>query len=157
MKLLKLLPFAALFGLVLWTLPASAQPVEYVRVCDIYGTGFFYIPGTDQCYRPTDGQIRFETPDGTVVTESELAARVGDLESDAAISNTLEDPDLIAGERFGVRVNWGAAGAENAAGVTGSAVIADGLFGEKGRLTGSGGLGFTNGRVGGRAGMQLTW
>ena len=25
------------------------EPVEYVRVCDMYGAGFFYIPGTETC------------------------------------------------------------------------------------------------------------
>ncbi len=25
------------------------EPVEYVRVCDAYGNGFFYIPGTETC------------------------------------------------------------------------------------------------------------
>jgi hypothetical protein len=25
------------------------EPVEYVRVCDMYGPGFFYIPGTETC------------------------------------------------------------------------------------------------------------
>mgnify|MGYP000105998789 CR=1 FL=1 len=29
----------------------KAAPVEYVRVCDSYGAGFFYIPGTDTCLR----------------------------------------------------------------------------------------------------------
>ncbi len=27
------------------------EPVEYVRVCDAYGSGFFYIPGTETCLR----------------------------------------------------------------------------------------------------------
>ncbi|MEM7069111.1 MAG: porin [Pseudomonadota bacterium] len=27
------------------------EPVEYVRVCDAYGSGFFYIPGTETCIR----------------------------------------------------------------------------------------------------------
>ena len=27
------------------------HPVEYVRICDAYGTGFFYIPGTETCIR----------------------------------------------------------------------------------------------------------
>ena len=27
------------------------EPVEYVRVCDAYGAGFFYIPGTETCIR----------------------------------------------------------------------------------------------------------
>lgn len=142
---------------------AAAEPVpmEYVRICDAYGSGFLYLPGTEQCYRPADGQIRYETEkDGivtTVITESALAARVRNLESDVAISNALEDPDLVQGEHFGVRVNWGAAGSQSAAGVTGTVVLGESLFGETGRLAGSGGIGFTSGRVGGRAGMQLTW
>jgi hypothetical protein len=30
---------------------ADPEPVEYVRVCDVYGAGFFYIPGTETCLR----------------------------------------------------------------------------------------------------------
>ncbi|MGA9488336.1 MAG: porin [Methylocella sp.] len=29
----------------------QAAPIEYVRICDAYGTGFFYIPGTETCLR----------------------------------------------------------------------------------------------------------
>lgn len=29
----------------------KAAPVQYVRICDAYGAGFFYIPGTDTCLR----------------------------------------------------------------------------------------------------------
>ena len=33
-------------------LPArQAAPIEYVRICDAYGAGFFYIPGTQTCLR----------------------------------------------------------------------------------------------------------
>ena len=28
-------------------LPVKAKAVEYVRICSLYGAGFFYIPGTD--------------------------------------------------------------------------------------------------------------
>ncbi|MFN3888802.1 MAG: porin [Beijerinckiaceae bacterium] len=35
----------------------KAAPVEYVRVCDAYGRGFFYIPGTDTCIR-IGGRVR---------------------------------------------------------------------------------------------------
>jgi hypothetical protein len=31
--------------------PRKAAPIEYVRVCDAYGAGFFFIPGTDTCLR----------------------------------------------------------------------------------------------------------
>ena len=29
----------------------KAAPVQYVKICDAYGAGFFYIPGTDTCLR----------------------------------------------------------------------------------------------------------
>jgi hypothetical protein len=32
-------------------LPVKAKPVEYVKVCSVYGAGFFYIPGTDTCLK----------------------------------------------------------------------------------------------------------
>ena len=32
-------------------LPLKAKPVEYVRVCSIYGAGFYYVPGTDTCIK----------------------------------------------------------------------------------------------------------
>jgi hypothetical protein len=32
-------------------LPVKAKPVEYVKVCSLYGAGFFYIPGTDTCIK----------------------------------------------------------------------------------------------------------
>ncbi|GGD16542.1 porin [Aureimonas glaciei] len=40
------------------------EPVEYVRVCDVYGTGFFYIPGTETCLK-IGGYVRmrFEAAD----------------------------------------------------------------------------------------------
>jgi hypothetical protein len=30
---------------------AVAEPVDYVKVCDAYGAGYFYIPGTDTCLK----------------------------------------------------------------------------------------------------------
>ncbi len=35
--------------------PALAAPVEYVKVCSIYGAGFFSIPGTDTCIQVRGG------------------------------------------------------------------------------------------------------
>ncbi len=32
-------------------LPVKAKPVEYVKICTLYGDGFYYIPGTDTCVR----------------------------------------------------------------------------------------------------------
>src|SRR5438094_3883012 len=32
-------------------MPVKAKPVEYVKICTVYGEGFFYIPGTDTCIK----------------------------------------------------------------------------------------------------------
>src|SRR6266853_3937511 len=32
-------------------LPTKAKPVEYVKVCTLYGDGFYYIPGSDTCIK----------------------------------------------------------------------------------------------------------
>ena len=32
-------------------LPVKAKPVEYVKVCSLYGAGFYYMPGTDMCIK----------------------------------------------------------------------------------------------------------
>ena len=38
---------------------AEPEPMEYVRVCDTYGVGYFYIPGTETCLR-IGGWLRYE-------------------------------------------------------------------------------------------------
>ncbi|CAM5370857.1 Porin OS=Afipia felis OX=1035 GN=omp2b PE=3 SV=1 [Afipia felis] len=40
-------------------LPVKAKAVEYVKVCSLYGAGFYYIPGTDTCIR-IGGYLRAE-------------------------------------------------------------------------------------------------
>jgi len=36
---------------------AEPEPMEYVRVCDAFGTGYFYIPGTETCLK-ISGYVR---------------------------------------------------------------------------------------------------
>src|SRR3569833_3438221 len=40
-------------------LPVKAQAVEYVKICSLYGAGFYYIPGTDTCIK-LGGYLRAE-------------------------------------------------------------------------------------------------
>jgi hypothetical protein len=40
-------------------LPMKAKAVEYVKVCSLYGAGFYYIPGTDTCIK-IGGAIRLD-------------------------------------------------------------------------------------------------
>ncbi|MDX8524647.1 porin [Mesorhizobium sp. MSK_1335] len=38
---------------------AEPEPAEYVKICDVYGSGYFYIPGTETCLR-IGGYIRYD-------------------------------------------------------------------------------------------------
>jgi len=52
----------------------KAAPVEYVKICDVYGAGFFYIPGTDTCLR-VGGYVRTEydyTPGQDFIQEGDV-------------------------------------------------------------------------------------
>jgi hypothetical protein len=57
MKMVKSLLLGSAAGLVAAAgaqaadLPVKAAPVEYVKVCSLYGAGFWYVPGTDTCLK----------------------------------------------------------------------------------------------------------
>src|SRR5436309_7347572 len=40
-------------------MPVKAQPVQYVKICSLYGDGFYYIPGTDTCLK-MGGYVRVQ-------------------------------------------------------------------------------------------------
>jgi len=56
--------FIAIAGAQAADLPGKAAPAEYVRICDTYGAGFFFIPGTDTCLR-IGGFVRVDYQLGT--------------------------------------------------------------------------------------------
>src|SRR5262249_19656491 len=66
MKMVKSLLLGTAAGLVAMTgaqaadLPVKAKPVQYVKICSLYGAGFYYIPGTDTCLK-VGGWVRYET------------------------------------------------------------------------------------------------
>ena len=58
MKMVKSLVLGSAAGLLAMSggaqaadLPVKAKAVEYVRICSLYGAGFYYIPGTDTCIK----------------------------------------------------------------------------------------------------------
>ncbi|MCO5159835.1 MAG: porin [Mesorhizobium sp.] len=66
MKSLKFLSFASALSVSAGAAAAAdavmapePEPVEYVRICDAYGAGFFYIPGTETCLR-VSGYVRYQ-------------------------------------------------------------------------------------------------
>jgi Porin subfamily len=66
MKMVKSLVLGSAAGLIAMSgaqaadLPVKAKAVEYVRICSLYGAGFFYIPGTDTCIK-LGGYVRVDT------------------------------------------------------------------------------------------------
>ena len=66
MKMIKSLILGSSAGLIAMSgaqaadLPVKAKAIEYVKVCSLYGAGFWYIPGTDTCIR-IGGAIRIDT------------------------------------------------------------------------------------------------
>ncbi|MBB3997604.1 porin [Aureimonas pseudogalii] len=65
---------------------AEPEPMDYVRVCDVYGKGFYYIPGTETCLS-IGGYIRYDTT----------------FAGDPAVN--LEGDDYQAGSSYRVRLN----------------------------------------------------
>jgi hypothetical protein len=65
MKMVKSLLLGSAAGLVAMTgaqaadLPVKAKPVQYVKICSLYGAGFYYIPGTDTCLK-IGGWVRLQ-------------------------------------------------------------------------------------------------
>jgi hypothetical protein len=57
MKMIKSLILGSAAGLIAMSgaqaadLPLKAKAIEYVRICSLYGAGFYYIPGTDTCIK----------------------------------------------------------------------------------------------------------
>ncbi len=45
---------------------SDPEPVEYVRVCEAFGTGYFYIPGTETCLK-LGGYVRFDVQGGSAL------------------------------------------------------------------------------------------
>src|ERR1700761_1781814 len=66
MKMVKSLILGSAAGLVAMggaqaaDLPVKAKAVEYVKICSLYGAGFYYIPGTDTCIK-IGGYLRVDT------------------------------------------------------------------------------------------------
>ncbi len=65
MKMVRSLLLGSAAGLVAVTagqaadLPVKAKPVQYVKICSLYGAGFYYMPGTDMCLK-VGGWVRSE-------------------------------------------------------------------------------------------------
>ncbi|RWH71347.1 porin [Mesorhizobium sp.] len=57
---------------------AEPEPAEYVKICDVYGAGYFYIPGTETCLR-IGGYLRYDIGAGDLGSFD--GARGGDVKT----------------------------------------------------------------------------
>jgi hypothetical protein len=78
-------------------LPIKAKPVEYVRVCSLYGAGFFYIPGTDTCLK-IGGYIRSDHLYGAAAPGGYYLSAVGGV---GAVGTRLQTDEYS----FRARIN----------------------------------------------------
>jgi hypothetical protein len=94
-------------------LPGEPVPaaVDYVRVCDTFGAGFFYIPGTETCL-DISGRIRFTVrytedvdtvrvdADGRVDFDARTSTEYGQLRSFFRLAGGGEDRDVVVDAAF---------------------------------------------------------
>lgn len=79
------------------------EPTEYVRVCDVYGTGFFYIPGTETCLQ-ISGYVR-----ARVIVEEGIGTRdLDDAFLDADGDLAFDDEETRMGTRIRARLDFDA-------------------------------------------------
>jgi hypothetical protein len=122
---------AAGFAAVIAAPAHAASPVEYVRVCSLYGAGFFYIPGTDTCLN--SNQI--------LQSQYDLARAQTRSATGTAMAASLVAPWLPTGTNYAISTHWAGFDGQHAVG-------SSGLMRVSGNLVFSAGfaLGLDNGR-----------
>ena len=92
-------------------LPVKAKAVEYVRICSLYGAGFFFIPGTDTCIK-LGGYLRVDTtfnggPHGTPAWNGDLGQGNRYRDSFASRSRLAFTIDTRTATEYGVVRTFG--------------------------------------------------
>jgi hypothetical protein len=96
-------------ALTLLTSAPSHAAVEYVRVCSLYGAGFFYIPGTDTCVNAN--QI--------LADQFALARQMTRAAAGSAMATSLVNPWLPNGTNYAISTHWAVFDGQHAVGVAG--------------------------------------
>jgi len=103
MKMVKSLLLGSAAGLVAVTagqaadLPVKAKPVEYVKVCSLYGAGFYYMPGTDMCIK-IGGWTRTEFVYGQVNGSLTWGPFAGNLNNQGSTSEAFRARGYITAD-----------------------------------------------------------
>jgi hypothetical protein len=141
-------------SIVLCTAPmaAHAEPVEYARICDVYGDRYFYIPGTETCYDPTTGILLTETEDGTVRSRTRIREAVDKAMERVAVTTALPMARIESGHAVAI--------AGDIATFEGYEAMGLGFAVRGGRgvqIHAAAGYGFQEGQVAGRLGLNYSF
>ncbi|CAM5583299.1 Porin Omp2b [Mycolicibacterium aubagnense] len=66
---------------------AEPEPAEYVKICDVYGAGYFYIPGTETCLR-IGGYVRYDIGVGDREGTTDIIDVRGDVDGTGKRNDT---------------------------------------------------------------------
>jgi hypothetical protein len=116
-KLRTALSIAALASSAIITSPSRAAPVEYVKICSLYGAAFFYIPGTDTCVNTNQiAQNQFD------IARAQTRSATG-----TAMAASLVAPWLPTGTNYAISSHWAGFDGQNAIGTSGLVRISGNL------------------------------
>src|SRR4051812_15704064 len=96
-------------ALTLLTSAPGHAAVEYVRVCSLYGVGFFYLPGTDTCVNAN--QI--------LADQFALARQLTRAATGSAMATSLVNPWLPDGTNYAISTHWAVFDGQHAVGAAG--------------------------------------
>ncbi|OCP36724.1 porin [Ensifer sp. LC163] len=74
---------------------AEPEPMEYVRVCDAFGTGYFYIPGTETCLK-IGGFLRVQGSFGRDASTSRYNQEDFDFDDNGVDDQSTSDWDAFS-------------------------------------------------------------
>src|SRR5215468_7105760 len=84
-------------------LPVKAKPVEYVKVCSLYGAGFWYVPGTDTCIKiGSYAKLQVEYNMSGTGPFMQGLANNGNGDPGGRSNRFDSSPFTVAGRQFGV-------------------------------------------------------
>jgi hypothetical protein len=141
---------AAMAGIALTAGKAIARPVEYVRVCDLYGAGYFYVPGTDVCYNAVTGEMRWQTQYGT----KRSLNRVDLAFQGTSVAMAMPTPIIEHGKTFAIAGNFGSYDISHALGLAGAFEVSPGLSFHGGISVGTGA---SQQAIGSKVGFNYSW
>lgn len=126
----------------------EAKAVDYVKVCDLYGAGFFYIPGTQICYNAVTGETRWETSKGA----QRSLNRVDLAYQGTAVAMAMPTPVIEYGKTFAIAGNFGQYSSTKAFGLAGAFEVSPGLS-----FNGGISVGADQQTVGSKVGFNYSW